>query len=148
VRLLRLAEAPPARQAVGLRWSIWRRQHQATARAGHVARRARSHPPPPTQPAVFIQLPGVPPLDEVLMDRLLALLPPAARRGRPRVNPRQILGGIVWVMRTGRAWREIPPPVSPWATVASRYRLWQRDGTWQRIAALLTAAHSPGPAAP
>lgn len=148
MRLLRLAEAPPARQAVGLRWSIWRRRHQATARDCHVARRARTPPAPVTQPAVIIQLPGVPPLDEVLIDRLLAVLPPAARRGRPRVNARQILGGIVWVMRTGHSWREIPPAFSPWATVASRYRRWQQDGTWNRIAALLTAAHSPRPAAP
>ena len=89
-------------------------------------------------PAVIISLSGVPPLDEALSDRLLPLLPPAAHQGRPRVDPQQILGGIVWLMRSGRAWREIPPAFGPWATVASRYRLWQHDGTWQRIAALLT----------
>ena len=90
-------------------------------------------------PAVMISRSGVPPLDEALIDRLLPLLPPATHRGRPRVDPPQILGGIVWLMRRGRAWREIPPAFGPWATVASRYRLWQQDGTWQRIAALLTA---------
>jgi len=74
------------------------------------------------------------------MDRLVTVLPPAATRGRPRVDARQVLGGIVWLMRCGRSWREIPPTFGPWATVASRYRLWQQDGTWSRIATLLTTA--------
>ena len=92
-----------------------------------------------TEAATIIRLAGVSPLDALLRDRLLAVLPPAAARGRPRVDAWRVLGGIVWLMRHGRAWREIPPRFGPWATVASRYRLWQHDGTWQRIAALLTA---------
>ena len=139
MRLLRLVAAAPERQVAGRAWSRWRRRHQATARACHIARRARTHPPPATHPAVIIPLPGVPPLDAALTDRLLAVVPPAARHGRPRVNPRQILGGLVWLMRCGRSWREIPAAFGPWATIASRYRLWQRDGTWPRIAAVLTA---------
>lgn len=92
-----------------------------------------------TRAVLIIRLAGVPPLDDLLLDRLLARLPPATHRGRPRVDPQPILGGIVWLMHSGRAWREIPPGFGPWATIASRYRLWQQDGTWQRIAPLLTA---------
>jgi transposase len=89
---------------------------------------------------VVIPLPAVPPLTEELTDRLYAVLPPAAPRGRPRVDARRVLGGILWLMRSGRSWREIPPCFGPWATVASRYRLWQQDGTWTRITAVLTAS--------
>jgi transposase len=81
----------------------------------------------------------VPPLDEALIARLLAVLPAPTARGRPRVNPRLILGGIVWVMRTGSAWRFVPPGFGPWETVHSRSRLWRQDGTWDRIAAVLNA---------
>jgi hypothetical protein len=137
-RLLHLAAASPERQTTGWRWSLWRRRHQALARGCHIARRARTHPPPVPQLAAIIRLAGVPPLDEVLLDRLLAVLPPAEPRGRPRVDPRSVLGGIDWLMRHGRSWRELPPTFGPWATVASRYRLWQQDGTWTRIAAILT----------
>jgi hypothetical protein len=143
VRLLHLAAASPERQTVGRRWSIWRRRHQAIARHGHIARRARTHPPPVTPPAAIISLPGVPPLEAALTERLLAVLPPAAPRGRPRVDPRPVLGGILWMMRSGRAWREIPAAFGPWATVASRYRLWQQDGTWNRIAAVLAGVSDP-----
>lgn len=96
------------------------------------------------QPARIIRLPGVPPLDVGLTDRLSVVLPPAATRGRPRVHPSQILGGIVWVMRSGRSWREVPPAFAPWATVYSRYRLWQEDGTWERVASVLTATQTTG----
>jgi hypothetical protein len=139
LRLSRLAEAGPARRAAGLRWSVWRRRHQAIARDGHIIRRARTHPPPTMQSAKIVPLPGVPPLDEDLLRRLRAVLPPAAPRGRPRVDAGQVLGGIVWLMRSGRTWRDIPPEFGPWATLASRYRLWQQDGTWARVAHVLTA---------
>ena len=138
--MLRLGAVSPERRAAGLHWSVWRRRHQASARDCHIARRTRSHPPPTALPsAVIIPLPGVPPLTQALTGRLLALLPLTTRRGRPRVDPQQMLGGMVWVMRSGRSWRELPPRFGPWATVASRYRLWLKDGTWTRIAAVLTA---------
>jgi transposase len=87
------------------------------------------------------------PLDEALVARVLGVLPPPAARGRPRVAPPQILGGIVWVMRTGSAWRYVPPAFGPWETVHSRYRLWRQDGTWDRIAPILSAAADRAPAA-
>ena len=94
------------------------------------------------QPATIIPLPGVPPLDEELLRRLCAVLPPAVPRGRPRVDPGPVLGGIIWLMRSGRTWRDIPPEFGPWATIASRHRLWQQDGTWSRIAAVLATIAS------
>jgi transposase len=143
LRLLRLHDAPPDRQAAGHRWSVWRRAHQATARRGHSARRAQLHPPPRRHPAPISRVPGVPSLDERLTARLLAILPPAALVGRPATDPSQILGGILWVMRTGAPWREVPLGFGPWRTVYGRYRLWQQTGTWNRIAAVLTTT-DPG----
>ena len=51
VRRLALALTEPAeRRALRLRWSRWRRRHQATAARCHAARRARRHPPPAGRP--------------------------------------------------------------------------------------------------
>ena len=91
------------------------------------------------QPAAIVSLVGVPAPTEALIARLLAVLPPAASTGRPATHPSQVLGGILWVMRTGAPWREVPPGFGPWRTVYGRYRLWRGDGTWDRIAAVLTA---------
>lgn len=147
LRLLRLVDAPADRRAAGLRWSAWRRAHQAVARRCHIARRARGQPPPPPRPAAIISLAGVPAPTEALIARLLAVLPRAAATGRPAIRPPQILGGIVWVMRTGAAWREVPAAFGPWQTVYGRYRLWQRDGTWDRLAAILTRDDAETPTA-
>jgi Putative transposase of IS4/5 family (DUF4096) len=138
-RLLRLHDAPPAQRAAGHRWSLWRRAHQATARRCHIARRARANPPPPTQPAATVSPSGVPAPTEALTARLLAVLPPAAATGRPATHLSQVLGGILWVMHTGAPWREVPPAFGPWRTVYGRYRLWRRDGTWDRLAVVLMA---------
>jgi transposase len=85
-----------------------------------------------------MHLTGVPPLDEGRIERVLAVLPPPRPRGRRRVDARRVLGGLVWLMRRGGAWREIPADFGPWATIASRYRLWQQDETWTRVASTLT----------
>jgi transposase len=66
---------------------------------------------------VIIALASVPALTEPLITRLLSAIPPAAATGRPPIRPPQILSGIVWVMRTGASWREVPPAFGPWQTV-------------------------------
>jgi transposase len=66
--------------------------------------------------------------------RVAPLLPPQKpRTGRPANDHRVVLSGMLWVARTGASWREVPADFGPWPTVHSRYRLWRRDGIWQRI---------------
>jgi transposase len=36
--------------------------------------------------------------------------------------------GLLWVMRTGAPWREIPAAYGSWHTLYSRYRRWDEDG--------------------
>jgi transposase len=62
----------------------------------------------------------------------------AARTGRPPRDDRQMLEGILWVVRTGSPWRDLPEDrFGPWETVYSRFRAWQRDGTFARLAEAL-----------
>ena len=39
---------------------------------------------------------------------LALLLPPKARTGRPRADDRRTLNGILWVLRTGARWADLP----------------------------------------
>jgi transposase len=71
--------------------------------------------------------------------RVRPLLPADSRRGKPWREHRQVLGGIVWKLHTGRPWRDVPGRFGPWQTCHGRLRRWQRDGTWPRIWALLAA---------
>jgi transposase len=141
VRRLAQALAGPAEELPArLRWSRWRRRHQATAARCHAARRARRHPPPVGQVAPLVAVPGTPALTDARWERVAPRLPaPAGRRGRRPIEHRRILGGMLWVMRTGAAWREAPAEFGPWQTLYSRYTHWQGVGAWASILEALLA---------
>jgi transposase len=40
---------------------------------------------------------------------------------------------MIYVLRTGCAWRAVPPDFGPWGTVYSRWRLWCSKGVWEKI---------------
>ncbi len=40
---------------------------------------------------------------------------------------------ILWKLRTGALWRDLPERYGPWKTAHERLRIWTRDGTWERI---------------
>jgi transposase len=78
-------------------------------------------------------------------ERLQPLLPQAARTGRPATDHRQIINGILWILRTGAPWRDLPERYGSWATVASRFYSWRKSGLWDRIfAQVQTQADSAG----
>jgi transposase len=54
-------------------------------------------------------------------------------RGRPWRDARQVLNGILWVLRTGAPWHDLPDRYPPYQTCHRRFQRWQRDGTLQRI---------------
>ena len=82
------------------------------------------------------------------------LLPRPQGKGRPRVHPlREILNAIFYIVRSGCVWRMLPHDFPPWQTVYHYYRLWRKDGTWERINAALrtqvrvAAGRDPEPSA-
>jgi transposase len=60
-------------------------------------------------------------------------LPVANGPGHPWNPHRLLLNGIVWRLRTGAQWRDIPKRYGPWTTIYERFRRWVRDGIWDRI---------------
>ena len=81
--------------------------------------------------------------DQVFI-RVQPLLPADSRRGKPWRDHRQVLGGILWKLHTGRPWRDVLGRFGPWQTCYGRLRRWQRDGTWPRVWALLDAGDEMG----
>ena len=67
-------------------------------------------------------------------DVLASLLPSAKTGGRPRtVDLREVVNGIVYVLRNGCTWRALPHDLPPWGTVWWYFREWRQDGTWERV---------------
>jgi putative transposase len=61
-------------------------------------------------------------------------LPAPEATGRPRLHsPRKILDAILYVLRSGCAWRLLPHDFPPWKTVYHYFRTWRLDGTWERM---------------
>jgi len=67
-------------------------------------------------------------------ERLAPLLPPQKpHTGRPNKDHRTIINGILWLLRTGAPWRDLPERYGSWKNVASRFYRWQRAEIWQHI---------------
>jgi transposase len=54
-------------------------------------------------------------------------------RGRPRRDRREVLNGILWVLRTGAPWKDLPDRYPPYQTCHRRFQEWRRDGTIERV---------------
>lgn len=86
-------------------------------------------------------------LSDAQWERIRPLLPaaPSGRgRGRPRADDRAALDGILYVLRNGCRWGDLPAEYPSPATCWRRFTRWERDGTWERIwRALLTTLDAP-----
>ena len=71
-------------------------------------------------------------------DVLKPLLPerdvvPSSGPGRPRRDARDVINGILWVLRTGAQWSEMPDSYPPYQTCHRRYQQWVDDGTMEHV---------------
>jgi transposase len=75
-----------------------------------------------------------------LTDAQWAVLEPLFRpkrradgRGRPWRDTRSVLHGVLWILRTGAQWRELPSKYPPYQTCHRRFQQWQRSGLLVRV---------------
>ncbi len=54
-------------------------------------------------------------------------------RGRPWRDPRDVLDGILWILRTGAPWRDLPGRYPPYQTCHRRFQQWCRDRTIEKV---------------
>ena len=125
----RLREAQE-QQAHRLHWSSFRRQHQAAARQFHVLRRARQAPPVSDQLPTPILLPGLASLSDEHWEQLRPFLPPQKpQTGRPAIDHRLIVEGMLWVARTNSRLSR------------TTRALWALDDGGQPLSALVQRGH-------
>lgn len=85
-------------------------------------------------------------LTEAQWERVLPILTRDQRvPGRPRVSNRIVLGGILWVLRTGAPWWDLPHQYGSYQTAHRRFQQWVEDGTLEEILlVLLSDLEEPG----
>ncbi len=67
--------------------------------------------------------------------RIAPLLPENGRPGGRWRCHREVVNGILWKLRTGAPWRDLPSRYGPWQTCYDRFVRWRRDATWDRLLA-------------
>ena len=143
LRSLRARQPEPQRKQ-RLWWSRFRRRHQAGAKRAHIAWRAAQRPIPSLAPSSAHPVVGLSPLSDDLWERLQGLfVVPPHTPGRHEVDYRLIVEGILWLMRTGSAWRSLPTRFGAWSKVLYYYRQWKADGRWARVLQALQAQEVP-----
>jgi len=63
--------------------------------------------------------------------------PPSPRGGRPRADDRESLEGILWLLRTGARWQDIPVDLPSGSTCWRRLQEWSGEGVLAEIQAIL-----------
>jgi transposase len=82
---------------------------------------------------------GKPLVDDLLWEVIAPLIPQKPRRyrypGRNRVSDRAALTGILFVLKTGMSWRDLPQELGCGSgmTCWRRLRDWQKAGVWQKL---------------
>lgn len=55
------------------------------------------------------------------------------KKGRPRRESRDVIEGVLWILRTGARWRDLPKEFPPYQTCHRRFGEWARDGTLHTV---------------
>ena len=79
-----------------------------------------------------------------LWAELLPLLPPERAPGlvgRPQVPFRQVLDGILYVLRTGCQWKAVPKEFGSGSTCHKRFQEWERAGVFEKLWTRLLARY-------
>ena len=66
---------------------------------------------------------------------------PNKPRGVPRVDDRRVLNGILWVLRSGAPWRDLPERYGLRTACYNRFVRWRRAGVWDGLMDAISAAY-------
>ena len=71
------------------------------------------------------------------------LVPDRGERGPPVRDKRRTVNGILWVLRTGAPWRDMPKRYGNWNSVFVRFGRWSKLGVWDAVLETLTSLGPP-----
>ena len=55
------------------------------------------------------------------------------QRGSTGRDNRMFVEGVLWIVRTGSPWRDLPEAFGEWNSVFRRFSRWSAKGVWQRL---------------
>ena len=73
------------------------------------------------------------PLTDEQWEYIGPLLPPPEKEGKPRADDRRTIDAILYVLKTGTPWNDLPEKHGDDSTANRRLRRWEKQGVWRRI---------------
>ena len=71
-------------------------------------------------------------------ERIAPLLPgKAGDPGRTAADNRLFVDGVLWVLRSGAHWQDLPDRYGKWKSLHKRFSRWAQAGVWDRVFAAL-----------
>jgi transposase len=78
-------------------------------------------------------------LSQTQWERIAPLLPgKVSDPGRTAVDNRLFVNAVLWVLRSGAHWCDLPERYGRWKTAHKRFSRWSKTGVWERVFADLT----------
>ena len=84
------------------------------------------------EPATNLPQPQLSDEQWLLISDLFSVPPPDPRGGRPRADVRRCLEGILWVLRSGARWKDLPRSFPSYVTCWRRFVEWSSMGLWDQ----------------
>ena len=79
-------------------------------------------------------------LTQAQWERIADLLPgKAGDPGRTAADNRLFVNGVLWVLRSGAHWHDLPERYGKWKSMHQRFARWAKAGLWERVFESLTA---------
>src|SRR5260370_39405037 len=81
-------------------------------------------------------------LSEVQWEKIKDFLPGRVESvGRTALDNRVFVNGVLWVLRSGAHWHDLPERYGKWKSVHTRFARWAKAGVWERVFEALTKDH-------
>ncbi len=73
-------------------------------------------------------------MSDYLWNKLESLLPGSKGKvGRPSIDNRRFINGVMWILRTGAPWRDLPESYGDWKNTHRRFCRWRDKRIWEDI---------------
>ena len=73
-------------------------------------------------------------ISDEIWDKIKGYLPGSKGSvGRPATDNREFINSVLWILRSGSPWRDLPPDYGNWNTVHRRFCRWRDAGAWERL---------------
>ncbi len=78
-------------------------------------------------------------LNDAQWNRIKCLFEEPKKVGRPPLNPRTVFNAIMWILKSGARWRDLPARYGNWNSIYHKFRKWGSLGLFERMMKIINA---------